>query len=292
MNEKRMGAVILILLLLMNLLLFGYDCYQWITANWIPVERVEQISSLYQENGIEIKADIERKNSRQPILKLEETNLDQLVESFLEEPFEKSYIYGSQVQYVADDIWIMTDRKTHSISYRDEAKLRPEKIEQGVTLEDWAVSQRISSEEAQTLMEIKARDFAKRWLGEEVYLSKMQSHGTGYDYVFYQMREDRVLYFNVLHIFMLSGEVASADLTYWSVQEESEKNYEIMPIDEILYAQLGMIKEDMEENQKDEVVQIREGYQLKESEGQTQAVPAVMIVLKSGREYVMNRAEI
>ena len=295
MNERRMGRVILILLILLNLILLGYYLYQQINVNWVPAERIAQVEELYKKSGIEIQTEPDRRNRQYPLLEVGEANLDQMVEDFLNEPYEKTYIYGSEVQYVSEHLLIITDRKEHKISYQDRSKEAETLQYHGVSVEDWARQSRISMEEAERIMEEKAKDFAHKWLGEDISLSKVVKTSEGYVYRFYAMREQMVLCFNELQVCVSYGEVTSAQLTYWDVVEEADETYVLLPIDEILYAMLGNIKADMEEGQKDEVVMIMDGYHIEKSDDtqeQIKAVPSIIVVLKSGKEYVMNRTAV
>lgn len=295
MNERRMGRVILILLILLNLILLGYYLYQQINVNWVPAERIAQVEELYKKSGIEIQTEPDRRNRQYPLLEVGEANLDQMVEDFLNEPYEKTYIYGSEVQYVSEHLLIITDRKEHKISYQDRSKKAETLQYHGVSVEDWARQSRISMEEAEGIMEEKAKDFAHKWLGEDISLSKVVKTSEGYVYRFYAMREQMVLCFNELQVCVSYGEVTSAQLTYWDVVEEADETYVLLPIDEILYAMLGNIKADMEEGQKDEVVMIMDGYHIEKSDDtqeQIKAVPSIIVVLKSGKEYVMNRTAV
>lgn len=295
MNERRMGRVILILLILLNLILLGYYLYQQINVNWVPAERIAQVEELYKKSGIEIQTEPDRRNRQYPLLEVGEANLDQMVEDFLNEPYEKTYIYGSEVQYVSEHLLIITDRKEHKISYQDRSKEAETLQYHGVSVEDWARQSRISMDEAEGIMEEKAKDFAHKWLGEDISLSKVVKTSEGYVYRFYAMREQMVLCFNELQVCVSYGEVTSAQLTYWDVVEEADETYVLLPIDEILYAMLGNIKADMEEGQKDEVVMIMDGYHIEKSDDtqeQIKAVPSIIVVLKSGKEYVMNRTAV
>ena len=295
MNERRMGRVILILLILLNLILLGYYLYEQININWVPAERIAQVEELYKNSGIEIQTEPDRRNRQYPLLEVGEANLDQMVEDFLNEPYEKTYIYGSEVQYVSEHLLIITDRKEHKISYQDRSKEAETLQYHGVSVEDWARQSRISMEEAEGIMEEKAKDFAHKWLGEDISLSKVVKTREGYVYRFYAMREQMVLCFNELQVCVSYGEVISAQLTYWDVVEEADETYVLLPIDEILYAMLGNIKADMEDGQKDEVVMIMDGYHIEKSDDtqeQIKAVPSIIVVLKSGKEYVMNRTAV
>ncbi len=289
MNEKRMGRVILILLIVLNLVLFGYYCYQNMIENWVPRERIEQVRELYRQNGIELKTEPDRKNKDQPILILGEANLEHMVEEYLDGNFEKSFIYGSKVQYTSGNLLILTDRKSHSITYVDQKKSMPEIIAECVSVEEWARTQRITEEEAQVLMMERAKRFALEWMGDDIELFKTERRDKGYEYTFHPVQEDTVLFFNELKVWVINDSVVSAEMIYWDVTGETAKSYTSMPIDEILYALLGSIREGVDEGKQDEVIQIIDGYQMVKSEEQAKAVPSITVVMKSGKEYVMNR---
>ena len=292
MNERRMGRVILILLILLNLILFGYYLYQQLNESWVPKERIEQVKELYQKSGIWIQAEPEQRNQSYPILELGEANLDQMVKDVLIEPYEKMYIYGSKVQYISEQAVIVTDRKEHTISYQAQERQTEVTLQREVSVEEWARQQRITTEEAEDLMEKQATDFAHKWMGDDINLSKVEKTNEGYQYSFHAMRDEMVLYFNELQVCVYLGEVLSAELTYWEVTGEANNTPVLLPIDEILYAMLGDIRTELKEGEKDEVVKIMDGYQIEESEEiekPAKAVPAIMVVMKSGREYVMNR---
>ncbi len=289
MDEKRMGRIILILLIVLNLVLFGYYCYQNITENWVPRERIEQVRELYRQSGIALKAEPDRKNRGQPILILGEANLEHMVEEYLDGAFEKSFIYGSKVQYTSGDLMILTDRKNHSITYVDQTISLSESIEEFMSTEEWARTQRITEEEAQVLMMERATRFAHEWMGDDIQLLKTEIREKGYEFTFHPVQEETVLYFNELKVWMLNDNVASAEIIYWDVTGEAAGSYTPMPIDEILYALLSNISKEMDEGKQDEVIQIIDGYQMVKSEEQAKAVPSITVVMKSGKEYVMNR---
>lgn len=288
MNEKRMGRVILILLIVLNLVLFAYDSYQDIDKNRVPKERIEQVKEIYRKNGVSIKIEPERKNESQPILTLEEANLEQMAETYLKGNFEKSFIYGSKVQYTSGDRMILTDRKNHSIIYEDQALTDPQWLEQSESFEEWAALMRISEESAQLLMKEGAMEFARSWLGEDIELAKTEKRNKGFEYTFHSVQGDAVLYFNELKVWMVNENAVSAEIVYWKATEETEKSYIPMPIDEILYAVLGSIKADMQEAETDEVIQIKKGYRIVKIDEQTLGIPSITVMLKSGREYAMN----
>lgn len=288
MNEKRMGTVILILLIVLNLVLFGYDSYQSIAKNWVPKERIEQVKKLYVRSGISIIAEPERKNESRPILILKEANLEQMAETYLDGNFEKSFIYGSKVQYTSGERLILTDRKNHSITYTDQALADLRWIEQSESIEEWAEAQRISEDSAHLLMKEGATEFAKDWLGDDIELVKTEKKGKGFEYTFHSVQEDTVMYFNKLKVWMLNENVISAEIVFWEIVGEEDEAYTPMPIDEILYALLGNIKKDMQEGETDEVIRIRTGYQLVKEDEKGLAVPSITVMMRSGREYVMN----
>ncbi len=292
MNEKKMGLVILILLIALNLVLFGYYCYQNITENWVPKERIDKVRELYRKSGVELKTEPERKNTGQAILNLGEANLEQMAEEYLRGSFEKSFIYGSKVQYTSGNLSILTDRKNHSITFVDQMKAVPDAMGKSESMEEWAKMQRITEEEAQVLMRENATKFAREWMGDDIKLLKTEIRDKGYEYTFHPMREEMVLYFNELKVWVVNGNVVSAEMIYWEVTDEAGESYTPMPIDEILYALLGSIREDMEEGEKDEVIQIINGYQMVKLEEKIKAVPSITVVLKSGKEYVMNRTAV
>lgn len=284
MNERRIAIMVLALLIGLNVVLFGYYLYQKWNANWVPAERVELVRELYQESGIEITAEPDQMNFPKPYLILGEANLDSLVEKFLEGQFDKSYIYGSKVQYTSGDLTILTDRTNHQILYQDDWKI---KIQEERMEQNGEIAAPENGEGGALLL--SAEEFAKAWLGEDVYLAQTNEEKDGVHFVFYQKQDQAVLYFNRLEFCMIPEGVSYAQLSYWSVEGKSEISYELMPIDEILYAQLSKIKEEINETEKEEVVQIMDGYQLKETDSAVEAVPSVTIVLKSGKEYIMNR---
>ena len=288
MNEKRMGTVILILLIVLNLVLFGYDSYQSIAKNWVPKERIEQVKELYQKNGITIKVEPQRKNESRPILVLEEANLEQMAETYLQGSFEKSFIYGSKVQYVSEERLVLTDRKNHSITYVDQMMTDPLWLQQSQSFEEWAETQRVSKESAQLLVKEEATEFARSWLGDDIELVNTEEKDKGMEYTFHSVQDGALLYFNELTVWMLNEQAISAEMICWKVAGEAEKSYTPMPIDEILYALLGSIRADMQEGEEDEVIQIRNGYHMLEVEEQTLAIPSITVLMKSGREYAMN----
>ncbi len=285
MNGKRVILIILLLLLCLNLFLFSYYVYQKSRINQVPEEKVQQIIDLYQENNIDFAFEPQRKTGQGKYLQLGEADLDELAENVLETGFDKSYMYGSKVQYRAGNVTVITDWQKHQIVYTDESKATEETEEAG-----WQEKEPDEEERRQLLLPI-ARGFAQKWLGEQVYLAVSERREQESYFVFCQMREGAILYFNQIEIYMTPQGVTSALLTYWKVEDESEKSYNLLPIDEILYAQLGMIKKEMREGANETVVQALEGYELVSKEKESIGVPTMTIVLESGKKYRMKQVE-
>ncbi|MCI8632806.1 MAG: hypothetical protein HFE64_04920 [Lachnospiraceae bacterium] len=285
MNGKRMTVIILILLLCLNLFLCGYYVYQRDRMNRVPAEKIQQIVNLYEENQIDFAFEPEGESAQGRYLLLGEADLDKLAETVLDTGYDKSYIYGSKVQYRAGSVTVITDWQKHQIVYTDETGEPAEKEKNS-----WQEKE-LSEEERQQLLLPIARSFAQKWLGEQVYFAESERREDKFYFVFCQMREGAVLYFNQIEIYMAPQGVTSAVLTYWGIEGESEKSYNLLPMDEILYAQLGMIKKEMKEDTRETVVQVLEGYELASKEKESLGVPALTIVLESGKKYRMRQLE-
>lgn len=284
MNGKKMTVIMLSLLICLNLFLFVYYLYQKSVTEKVPAERLEQITKLYEENGIHLTAALKEEKLRGGYLKLGEADLDAMAQKVLEDGFDKSYIYGSKVQYTAGDVTIITDWQQHQVFYESEIQHSIEEMQQPQSME-------MSEEEQRQMLFPFVRSFAQKWLGTDVYLVEEQKEEEGFRFVFCQVQEEVNLYFNRIEIHVMRGGIKSARLTYWETEGETEKSYNLLPVDEILYAQLGMIKKEMRNEGDEEVVQLLSGYQLTETEEGVLAAPALTIVLKSGKKYTMNRIE-
>lgn len=310
MNERKMRIIILILLVCLNLLLVGYYGYQRLSVNRVPAERIEQVVQLYSEAGIDFAVLPERNNFPKANLELGEADLDALAENYLGSGFDKSYIYGSKVQYTSGSVLVITDREQHRISYQDEAIATGgangrangragAEMAEGQVLPGWSEKNRpLGEEEEKEMLLPSARNFAKQWLGKNVYLYECRAEAEGFYFLFYQMKKEEILFFNQIEIWIAPGGIQRAEIQYWDVAGEVEYSYELLPTDEVLYAMLSMMQEDITEpsaaepgvgGNREEVTAILDGYELKEAEEQTVAVPCTMAVLQSGRKYRMNR---
>ena len=156
MNGKRVILIILLLLLCLNLFLFSYYVYQKSRINQVPEEKVQQIIDLYQENNIDFAFEPQRKTGQGKYLQLGEADLDELAENVLETGFDKSYMYGSKVQYRAGNVTVITDWQKHQIVYTDESKATEETEEAG-----WQEKEPDEEERRQLLLPI-ARGFAQK----------------------------------------------------------------------------------------------------------------------------------
>lgn len=293
MNERRIGIWILALLLCLNLCLFGYDCYLRLQANWIPSERIEQIETLYRQANVEIGVTVERQNPPRSNLLLGEADLDQMAETYLEKEgdiYDKSYIYGSKVQYSSGDRTILTDRSRHMIAYADTSERIAEgqKVMQGG---EEGVLFGETEDEAQMMEALMplARDFAQKWLGREVHLTGSEKTSRGYRFGFCQMDGETALYFNEVQVCVIPEGIAEAVITYWQVEGESEKSRSVMPLDEVLFALLSDVRAGLQEDSREEVVRILDGYLLQETPDGAEAVPSVTVVVSSGQEYTLCR---
>ena len=290
MNEKKLMTLILGLLIGINLLLFGYYLYQSRLENMADSEDVQQVQQLYAQAGVDLEAEINRYNPPRPFLRLGEADLDRMAEVVLSSGYDKSYVYGDKVQYSSGDVLIVTDRLNHTITYEDES-LGMEKARKTFA-ENWYNSIWMNEEEdiqQELYMQPVARDFATKWLGDSLYLAESRYEEQGFTFLYYQIQDDTVYYFNQIEVTVLPAGVASASLSYWQVEGKSENVYNLPPIDEILYSQLSLIQTDLPEDDTDAVVRILDGYRLREDDmDNVEAAPTVTLVLRSGRTYVFS----
>ena len=79
-----------------------------------------------------------------------------------------------------------------------------------------------------------ARRFAEQWLGN-VFLSEWRQDINGYRFIFRQLTDERIYYFNSISLLVTMEGVKTAVLTVWEVSGEG-KSLITLPKDEMLYA--------------------------------------------------------
>lgn len=289
MNERKMMIVILAILVLLNIGLFGYGLYQRSVRDWIPEERVDQIRQIYAQAGIPLEAEIDRDNRPAAFLELAEADLDSMAEEFLGDSFDKSYIYGTQVQYSSENIQIMIDRKTHTMTYTDSSPAIGDSWQRSLTRDNGAGQgeAQLSEEEEELALLPAAAAFAQQWLGEQIYKVESERQSEGFYFLFYQRQEDRLYSFNQVQVWVTPDGVAKAKITCWEVKGETKEEYHLTPADEILYALLKTMQAEANEEGL-AVKEILRGYEL-ETDGETQrGIPSLTVVLSNGAWYPMN----
>ena len=277
MNRRVVRFMILGSLLLLNLFLLLYSWQRARKERWVSQDQMDAVLSLYEKNGVSFAEVPDRMNPSFTALELKTADVDRLAERFLDkESFDKSYIYGSKVQYNSGTITLLTNRPAHTITYTDEA------------IGSWKAPEELSEEDLFSMLQPLARRFAEQWLGN-VFLSEWRQDINGYRFIFRQLTDERIYYFNSISLLVTMEGVKTAVLTVWEVSGEG-KSLITLPKDEMLYAGLTRMTELRET--PGEVEHIYDGFVI-DSTGKhgtddtAVAVPVQTMILSSGRMITM-----
>ena len=273
MNRRVVRWMILGSLLLLNLLLLIYSWQKARQERQISQDQMDAVLQLYEEKGVTFTEVPDGSNPSFTALELKTADVDQMAEKFLDkESFDKSYIYGSKVQYNSGSITLLTNRPAHTITYTNEA------------IKSWEAPEDLSEEDLISMLQPLARRFAEQWLGN-VFLSEWRQDANGYRFIYRQLENDRIYYFNSISLLVTMDGVKTAVLTVWDVSSEG-KSLVTLPKDEMLYAALTKITELREA--PGNVERMYDGFVI-DSTGKTGsdetavAVPVQTMILSSGR---------
>ena len=280
MREKWIRWPILILLILLNAGLFVFYLTERRGANTASVQEINRVVDLYGQEDITFKKQPAGTVSPRTILTLGSADLDQMVIDYLQgADYDLTYIYGAKVQYNSDSLVIIADWDDHSITYRDNlADDNPEGIIWG----------RVLSEDEQLRLETAARTFAQKWLGDSVVVTSWIRSGEILTVTLCQVREDQIYYFNNAEVTVNRKGISEARIEYWNVVGENA-GVDPIPMDEMLYAALNMIKSDenmIRRNTGDQVISLTDGFEILSYEGEEiTALPCLTLVMESGRQF-------
>ena len=277
MSQRLVRQLIISLLLTLNVFLGVYLLTSSRLDSLHTRERLNQVLALYEQAGITFQ-ETPQESSRivRNRLELSTADVDAIVEAFLgEEIYSKSYIYGSKVQYQKDDITILTNRPQHTITYTDES------------VSAWTPPEGLSETELTSMIQPLARRFAENWLGE-VYLSEWRQDENGYRFVYRQMIEDEIYYFNTISLVVTMDGVRTAVITIWNVDGTGE-SLQGLPQDEMLYS--GLIQITASSTVQAQVERVFDGYVIGKTvtssgEQTAVAVPVQTIRLVGGKSVI------
>ncbi|MBQ7058520.1 MAG: hypothetical protein IJM83_04365 [Firmicutes bacterium] len=273
MTRRVVRFMILGSLLLLNLLLLFYSWRRSRNEKMVSQDQMDAVLSLYEEKEVTFAEIPDAVNPGFTALELKTADVDLMTERFLgKESFDKSYIYGSKVQYNSGSITLLTNRPAHTITYTDES------------IKAWQAPEDLTDEALFSMLQPLARRFAEKWL-DSVFLSEWRQDDNGYRFIYRQLEGDQIYYFNSISLLVTMDGVKTAVLTVWEVSAEG-KPLVTLPKDEMLYAGLNKMIELRET--PGTIERMYDGYVIDstESDGSDEtavAVPVQTMILSSGR---------
>ena len=273
MSQRTVRWLILGLLLGLNLMLLIYQFSSSRAEEMVSGEQMEAVFKLYRQDQVTFSEMPDGSNPVFYYLRLSTADVDRMAERFLEgESYDKSYIYGSKVQYKHGSVTLLSNRPQHTLTYTNDA------------ITEWEAPPGLAEEELITMLQPVARRFAENWLGE-VYLSEWRKDVYGYRFVYRQLKNGLIYYFNSISLVVTMDGVKAAVLTVWDVDEQTER-VESLPADEMLYAGLRKILEQGEA--PGNVSRIYDGYIIGSVAGaagaeEAVAVPVQTLIMDTGR---------
>lgn len=299
MKERWIRISIIALLVVLNVFLLVMYLEMKYQDRYVPEEAISRIEELYHREGISFEVPIPRTNPSFSELRLTGAEVDKLTEAFLGgQEYDKSYIYGSKIQYDAGEVQIISDQRQHSATYENEAIDSPYTEREGeiLVVTDGA-EEVIDLEQERELVQSVARYFASRWLGSDLYLDSVSFTADGFVFTYDQMAKDQIYFFNHITITASRRGVSSASLVYWDISGTGEE-LSVLSADEILMVQLRQIKEaapaespethegEMEEQGARRVTSLMNGYSIVSIEGGSAlARPLQQLILDDGSAY-------
>ena len=115
MNWRVIRWILVIILLILNIGLFGYSVYQKRQLYVVPTERIECVRERFEEWGYQLPKEISRRQYPKKRLILEVTDLEDRANAFWSEDYEKSYMPGSRILYTCGTQTLTVDREQSSM---------------------------------------------------------------------------------------------------------------------------------------------------------------------------------
>ncbi|MBO6159831.1 MAG: hypothetical protein J6P72_11330 [Firmicutes bacterium] len=278
MNQRTLRQLIIGMLAALNLVLAVFLIRSYTKTDSASATHLDEVLLLYERAGLSFEETPVPSYKTWTELQLGTADLDQMVENYLDSQmitsYRKSYIYGAKAQYQTDSLTFLTNRPQHTITYTNDAAA------------PWKMPQGLTEDELMSMIQPLARRFAESWLGD-VFLSEWRKDENGYRFVYRQMKEDQIYFFNTISLLVTMEGVRTAVVTVWDING-SAGSIQAIPQDEMLYA--GLIQIGNAGEAPGHVERISDGYVIAstsahEGEQTARAVPVQTIYLSSGRSF-------
>ncbi len=221
MNWRVIRWILVIILLILNIGLFGYSVYQKRQLYVVPTERIEYVRERFEEWGYQLPKEISRRQYPKRRLILEVTDLEDRANAFWSEDYEKSYMPGSRILYTCGTQTLTVDREQSSMVFTE----NDPDYQNADTLTDAKV-ERTAREQAQSMMNNK-----------DLILVRVLSDDVGTRiYYFCEKYKDDILFANRAIITVTYGAVVRASVSQFTVRGYEDTAYAVYPIDELLYS--------------------------------------------------------
>ena len=218
MNWKVIRLALLVMLVILNIGLFGYNTMVNRERYVVPKERIERIQEQYRKQGYILEGTIPREQFPKQRLRLEKENLEDRADGFWNEEYEKSYMIGSKILYTCGSEMLTIDRESSMLHYEQNEPVYEKTM-------DEERDERLAYAFARILMD-----------AEELKLILMQEQEGTVIYTFCEVYDDTLVFCNGIDVAVYRGAVVEADMQQYRILGYDEEERYIYPVDEVLHA--------------------------------------------------------
>ena len=219
MNWRVIRWLLVIILVVLNLGLFGYSMYLNSQLYMVPRDRIDGLISRFEDWGYELPEKLPRDQSPEKQLLLERNDLEVRADSFFTETFEKSYMVDARVLYTCGARTLTIDRERSTMIYADNEPV----YEEDATAE----------EERDTAFQFAGQMFQNTDI--RVIRTQTVDEDTTVYYIC-EVYEKQILFSNRIMVTMTHNTVTHASMTQYKVVGYGTTAQPVYPIDELLYS--------------------------------------------------------
>ncbi len=219
MNWKVIRRILLLILVLLNLGLWGYTRYVRLQMYEVPTDRMEKLYDHYETAGYHLPEELPRRQYPMRRLLLAVRDPEPMADGFFSDNYEKSFMPGSRILYTCGSETLTIDRDHSWSSYsQNEPQTRMD----------------LSEDEIQE----QARAFAERLMQTEnlVQTRRLEGEDGTRIYFYCEKSKDTIVFSNRAAITVSGGAIIRATVTQYTVSGYEEAEQPVYPIDELLYA--------------------------------------------------------
>lgn len=273
MNWRSIRWFLIILLVVLNVVLFGYSRYIDRQLYVVPASRIADARERFADWGYTLPDQIPDRHRPAAALVLQQNDLETRADQYWSTDYEKSYMVDARVLYTCGTETLTVDRDHSNMIYTQNDPA----YDPGLEESRWS---EIALQMAQGLTGVQDLTLIRSTATED---------GVRLFY-FCEKYDGKLLFANQTIVTVTRGAVVRAVMTQYQVQGYETEKLNQYPVDELLYTGLRQLGPAAEDRTSPETISLFFGYQIYSNEEDgIRCVPTMVILKEDGTGLRLNR---